>query len=171
MIMMISNRTSSIRPASRVLAVLVMVGGLNCLAAAPAQAKDAAERKDRSTYNKLVRQIRVARSKLADLERKAVAKAHDNGGTAPDPIKAEILSVQDDIDRKTNRLELITLRHGWEMPDFENDQGKTGTVDALASREAVFGPVDRMVQRAMHREATQLAATVYLPIISNPLRD
>ena len=117
------------------------------LAATPsaARANDAAERKDRATYNKLVRQIRVAKSKLNELEGKAVEMAHRDGGQAPDPIKAEILSVQDEIDRKTNRLELITLRHGWEVPDFSQDHMNTSGVPAprVARRIATVVSISR----------------------------
>ncbi len=127
-------------------------------------AGDASEKRDRATFNQLARQVRVAKSKLELAKKKGLEQAHHNNGRVDDGLKAEILSLRDEIERKTNRLELVALRHGWDMPDFANVTAAPR--HKSETRAEVFGAADRIILSALYEEANHIASKVYLPVVS-----
>ncbi len=132
---------------------------------APALAADKDERADKVVFDRLVREMRQTHQKYRSAYQRAVAEARDNGGKASMEIKAAILALRDEVDRKTTRVTLIALRHGWEVPRL--DLGKPGVVKPTASRkELIFSSVDDLIRTAFAREARQLAAKVHLPVVS-----
>ncbi|NOX55366.1 MAG: hypothetical protein GXP27_13200 [Planctomycetes bacterium] len=133
--------------------------------AAPALAADKDERADKVVFDRLVREMRQTHQKYAVAYQRAVTEARDNDGKATLETKAEILSLRDEIDRKTTRLLLIALRHGWEVPRFDVDN--PGSPEPVTSqKERIFSPVDDLIRTAFAAEARQLAAKVRLPVVS-----
>ena len=151
-------------------ATWLLIGSLaGPLAVSAAEPADPSAKRDRATYNQLARQVRVAKSKLELAKKKGLEQAHRNDGRVDDALKAEILALRDEIERKTNRLELVALRHGWEMPDFANV--KPHAKHGSETRAEVFGAADRMIMAALDEEAQHIAANVYLPVVSRAAVD
>jgi len=127
---------------------------------------------DRAVYNQLIQELRQDHLELTKVYRKAVQEARTNGGKADMETKAQVLSLRDRIDRKTTRLMLVAVRHGWSMPDFSKEieekpqAGQKDTVSAPSLREILFAPVDAMIQETLTKEAMQLATNLPLPVVT-----
>ena len=128
-------------------------------------AVDRDERGDKVVFDRLVREMHQTHQKYAAACQRAVTEARNNGGKAAMETKAGILSLRDEIDRRTTRLLLIALRHGWEVPRLDRDD--RGSPEPTTSRkEQIFAPVDDLIREAFAREARQMAAKVRLPVVS-----
>ncbi len=127
---------------------------------------------DRTTYRRLIRQIRKDTATLARVRSKAIEEAKGNDGSALPTTKAEVLSVRDRIDRKNTHLILLALRHGWEIPIFEEPTSSSDTTSVDTTGVAgelkaeIFGSVDQMVRKALAAEAKEIAEKIALPVIS-----
>lgn len=131
----------------------------------PAMAADEEERTDRVVFNGLVRELNQTHREYATVYQRGVNEARENDGSASLSTRAEILSLRDEIDRKMNRLMLIALRHGWDVPTF--DLENPGTPEPAVSRsEEVFSSADSLIRSAFAAEARQLAEVVRLPVVS-----
>ncbi len=128
---------------------------------------------DKANYSKLIRQIRKDSSALVTVRSEAIDEARENDGLASPVTKAQILSLQDRIDRKNTHLTLLSLRHGWEIPSFEepktnanNTASGGGIVTSAGLRAEIFGSVDRMIRDTLAAEAMEISAKIALPVIS-----
>lgn len=151
-----------------VLEVTAMVLALAAAASTSFAADDAKETgADRAVYNRLVRELRTSHAELKAAYDDALAEARAGDGKARDDTKAKILALRDEIDRKTTRLLMVSVRHGWDVPDFSSEADKKAVrPPAPASRRSVFLPVDGQIRSMLAREAAQIAARVHLPVIS-----
>ena len=137
----------------------------------PARAQDttppavtSAEQADRALLYRLIRQVRRIDRDSEELMIQAMAEARNNGGSAEPDTKARILSLRDQRDRLFSRLLILSMRHGWEIPDFDKP-----TVSRSSRKEAehsVFSAVDSMVNRRFAADAKRIAATLSLPVVS-----
>ncbi len=150
------------------IATLVFVGFLlACTNELMAGKKDDQTSADRATYSQLIRKLRKDHQALTNAWAKATQEARTNDGQATGATKARVLSLRDSLDRKTTRLLLISLRHGWDMPDFSAEQKNDGTIRQISTgKREIFAPVDAMVRSALAKEAVELASKVKLPVIS-----
>ncbi len=78
-----------------------------------------AEQADRALLYRLIRQVRRIDRDSEELMLQAMAEARNNGGSAEPETKARILSLRDERDRLFSRLLILSMRHGWEIPDFD----------------------------------------------------
>jgi len=147
-----------------VLKALMIVAVLSCTTAT-SFAADKNERTDKAAFDRLARELREVHRKYSQAYGRGVAEARENNGKATLETKATILSLRDEIDRKTTRLLLIALRHGWDVPQF-NGQNRDSSAQASSRKEQVFSPVDDLIRTAFAQEARQLAIKVRLPIVS-----
>ena len=123
-----------------------------------------AEQADRALLYRLIRQVRRIDRDSEELMLQAMAEARNNGGSAEPETKARILSLRDERDRLFSRLLILSMRHGWEIPDFDKP-----TVSRSSRQEAqhsVFGAVDSMVNKRFAANARRIAATLSLPVVS-----
>ncbi len=123
-----------------------------------------AEQADRALLYRLIRQVRRIDRDSEELMLQAMAEARNNGGSAEPETKARILSLRDQRDRLFSRLLILSMRHGWEIPDFDKP-----TVSRSSRQEAqhsVFGAVDSMVNKRFAADARRIAATLSLPVVS-----
>lgn len=137
----------------------------------PAQAQNttppavtSAEQADRALLYRLIRQVRRIDRDSEELMLQAMAEARNNGGSAEPETKARILSLRDERDRLFSRMLILSMRHGWEIPDFDKP-----TVSRSSRQEAqnsVFGAVDSMVNKRFAADARRIAATLSLPVVS-----
>ena len=123
-----------------------------------------AEQADRALLYRLIRQVRRIDRDSEELMLQAMAEARNNGGSAEPETKARILSLRDERDRLFSRMLILSMRHGWEIPDFDKP-----TVSRSSRQEAqnsVFGAVDSMVNKRFAADARRIAATLSLPVVS-----
>ncbi|MFP4355570.1 MAG: hypothetical protein ACLFUJ_10660 [Phycisphaerae bacterium] len=128
-----------------------------------------ASKKDRQVYNQLISEIRTAHVKLAAAYQRGVAEAKENDGQATTKTRAEIVSLRDEIDRKSVRLMLVADRHGWDVPkfnleDFEQQarQKEAQKTDKLVDQ---FFPPDPRITGSLADEAKVVGVKVHLPVI------
>lgn len=153
---------------SLALAVAIASPLLLCPVAAaqdsPVPAVQSAEKADRALLNRLIRQVRRIDRDTDELMEQAMAEARNNGGSADPATKARLLSLRDERDRLFSRMLILSMRHGWEIPDLDKP-----TVVKSSRQEAehsVFGAIDTLVNRRFAAEAKRIAATLPLPVVS-----
>lgn len=127
-------------------------------------AVQSAEKADRALLNRLVRQVRRVDRDTEELMDKAMSEARDNGGSADPATKARLLSLRDERDRLFSRMLILSMRHGWEIPDI--DKPTVGKSSRQEAEHSVFGAIDTLVNRRFAAEARRIAATLPLPVVS-----
>ncbi len=139
----------------------------------PARAQDtpppppgitSAEQADRALLYRLIRQVRRIDRDAEELMIQAMAEARSNGGSAEPETKARILSLRDERDRLFSRLLILSMRHGWDIPDF--DKPTVSRSSRHEAQQSVFGAVDAMVNQRFVGDAKRIAATLPLPVVS-----
>ncbi len=135
-------------------------------AALPSQAPalKSTDQADRAQLYRLVRQVRRIDRDSEQLMDQAMAEARSNGGSADPVTKARMLSLRDERDRLFSRMLILSMRHGWEIPDF--DKPTVNRSSRQESEQSVFGAIDVLVNRRFAADAMRLAATLPLPVVS-----
>ena len=124
----------------------------------------AGDQADRAQLYRLVRQVRRIDRDSEQLMEQAMAEARSNGGSADPVTKVRMLSLRDQRDRLFSRLLILSMRHGWEIPDF--DKPTVNRSSRQESEQSVFGAIDVLVNRRFAADAMRLAATLPLPVVS-----
>ncbi len=132
--------------------------------AVPGAAVKSTDQADRAQLYRLVRQVRRIDRDSEQLMDQAMAEARTNGGSADPVTKARMLSLRDQRDRLFSRLLILSMRHGWEIPDF--DKPTVSRSRRQESEQSVFGAIDVLVNRRFAADAMRLAATLPLPVVS-----
>ena len=127
-------------------------------------AVQSAETADKAQLYRLIRQVRRIDRDTDELMDKAMSEARSNGGSADAVTKAQLLSLRDERDRLFSRMLILSMRHGWAIPDIDKP-----TVSKSSRKEAehsVFGAIDTLVNRRFAAEAKRIAATLPMPVVS-----
>ena len=119
---------------------------------------------DRVVYDRLTREIRRANQDLSKLYDKALEQARADQGQVPNDLQARILSLKEQIDRKTVRLTLLATRHGWEVPRTNVTWNGKTTTERVNEDLRLLLPKDQVISDALFSQARVLAVRVYLPI-------
>jgi len=122
------------------------------------------EKADKALLNRLIRQVRRIDRDTEELMDKAMNEARNGGGSAEPVTKAHLLSLRDERDRLFSRMLILSMRHGWAIPDIN-----TPTVSKSSRQEAadsVFGAIDTLVTRRFAAEARRIVDTLPMPVIS-----
>jgi hypothetical protein len=127
-------------------------------------AMQATEKADKALLNRLIRQVRRIDRDTEELMNKAMSEARDNGGSADPSTKARLLSLRDERDRLFSRMLILSMRHGWEIPDL--DKPTVSKSSRQEAEQSVFGAIDTLVNRRFAAEARRMAATLPLPVVS-----
>jgi hypothetical protein len=125
-----------------------------------------AEVRDRVQYRTLFRQIRDLDREYERAVESAMGEARDSEtGEASLASQADLLALRDKRDRLMNRLMLLSLRHGWEMPDFNTgERGEEGGAHDDEVRE-IFSASSNVLRARFAEEARAAARLVELPIV------
>lgn len=120
-------------------------------------------RADRSRYEGLLRDIRKIDAEYSQILKKAMqeAKEKDNGSASLE-TKSRLLALTEKRDRAINRLTILSLRHGWEMPDTSTPEATAQIPD---ERQRVFEPAEQIIKDTFSKEASRIAQTVTLPLV------
>ncbi len=127
-------------------------------------AVQSAETADKAQLYRLIRQVRRIDRDTDELMNKAMSEARSNDGSADAVTKAQLLSLRDERDRLFSRMLILSMRHGWAIPDINKP-----TVSTSSRKEAehsVFGAIDTLVNRRFAAEAKRIAATLPMPVVS-----
>jgi hypothetical protein len=122
------------------------------------------EQADRALLYRLTRQVRRIDRETETLMSQAMAEARRNDGKADAATKARLLSARDERDRLFSRMLILSMRHGWEIPDLDRSTVTTSSREEAVN--SVFGSIDVLVQRRFAAEARRIAARVRLPLVS-----
>ena len=150
--------------ATAVLAVSLLGGPALAQPDGPATTRVGAEQVDRALLYRLIRQVRRIDRENEELMDRAMSEARDNDGKANPETKARLLSVRDERDRLMARMLILSMRHGWEIPDI--DKPSVSTSSRQEAEDSVFGAVDVLVNRRFAMEARRIVATLPLPVVS-----
>ncbi len=138
------------------------------LAAAQTNAATAAaqstQKADKALLNRLIRQVRRIDRDTEELMDKAMNEARNNGGSAEAMTKAHLLSLRDERDRLFSRMFILSIRHGWAIPDIDKPTAIRSS--RRAAEHSVFGAIDTLVNRRFAAEAKRIAATLSMPVVS-----
>ena len=138
------------------------------LAAAQDQAANPAaqstEKADKALLNRLIRQVRRIDRDTEELMEKAMHEARNNGGSADPTTKAHLLSLRDERDRLFSRMLILSMRHGWAIPDI--DKPTASKSSRKEAEHSVFGAIDTLVNRRFAAEARRIVATLPMPVVS-----
>ncbi len=122
------------------------------------------EKADKALLNRLIRQVRRIDRDTAELMDKAMDEARNGGGSAEPVTKAQLLSLRDERDRLFSRMLILSMRHGWPIPDINTPiVSKSSREEA---RHSVFGAIDTLVNRRFAAEAMRIAVTLPMPVVS-----
>jgi hypothetical protein len=122
------------------------------------------EARDRVRCRALVREIR----ELDEEHERTVSGAMDRARGADDgraslADQADLLALRDRRDRLMNRLTLLTLRHGWDMPDLDA-QDAAPDADGAGGTHEVFAAGAAVLRARFAAEAARAARLVELPV-------
>lgn len=126
--------------------------------------KAGTEQGDRLMLNRLIRQVKRIDRETEELMDQAIAEARDNDGKADRETKARLLSLRDERDRVFSRMLILSMRHGWEIPAF--DEPAVEPSPRKESEDSIFGAIDVLVQRRFAEDARRLVQTLTLPVVS-----
>lgn len=142
------------------MAALFMLGASWVGAASNPRLED--EAADRARYQGLLRDIKSVDAQYSKALRQALFETQ-NDGKASLETKSQLLSLRDKRDRIINRITLIALRHGWEIPT--GDQPDLSASRIPDERERVFEPAEQMIKDKFALDARRIAGRLNLPVI------
>jgi len=121
---------------------------------------------DKARYQRLLRDIQAIDSECNEVLEGAVAETKKYGKASLE-LKSRLIGLRNKRDRCMNRLMLISLRHGWEMPDAKVQKVQNAADEMIKSeREQLFESADSMLKERFAQQARQIASKVILPVIS-----
>lgn len=121
---------------------------------------------DKARYRRLLRDIQAIDSERNDVLEQAVAETKEYGKASLEP-KSRLIALRNKRDRCMNRLMLISLRHGWKMPDTKVQKVQNVADDRIKSeKEQLFESADSMIKEKFAQQARQIASKLILPVIS-----
>ena len=149
------------RPLKPLIAVTLL-----CICTTSVLAADQDERIDRSVYNRLIRQVRQTDAESAQVVGKAMREAREStAGKASLETQSQILALRNRRDRLMNRLLVVSLRFGWEVPDF-NQPSNVQNGSAPTESEQIFEPAEQIISARFAVESRKIASRLVLPVIT-----
>ena len=119
---------------------------------------------DRSRYQSLLREIQSVEADYHRFQNQAFIEAKTDGDASLE-TKSRLLALSDKRQRIMDRLLLLSLRHGWDIPDPEMPAA-SGTPQVLDEKQRIFAPADEIIRQKFAEEARRIAARIKLPVIS-----
>jgi len=147
-----------------VIAASTSLGAANLQVMQP-QGPDEALVKDKVRYRSLTRQIREIDRKYNQVLEMAMDEAHGSeSGQASLETQAELLALKGQRDRLNDRVTVLALRHGWDLPGLEvtKDDGRT----ASSGTDEVFAASAAIVRQGFVKDAREIGGRVGLPVIT-----
>lgn len=144
------------------LIVLVVVSFFNCNCLASDDA-----RADKTRFNSLVRELRTVEAEYHQVVKQAVSeKKKDNQASLE--TKSRMMFLSDKRDRIMDRLTIISLRHGWDIPDNKDSKNIDDIPD---EKQRIFARADEVIRESFTQQAKKIAESITLPVISMEPKD
>jgi hypothetical protein len=128
-------------------------------------------RSDRAVYNRLLNDLRQVDREYSQTLGQAMRAARTNSGQAGLETEGKLISLRDRRDRLINRISMIALRHGWDLPSSELPDAAAAIEEPPTPTDETFRGGRQIVHRQFHSESQYLAKSVQLPVISLPALD
>lgn len=141
--------------------VFLMLGPSWALADLSPNSEDVAA--DRVRYRRLLQEIKSVDAEYGRAMQQAISEAKKEGKATLE-TKSRLLALTDKRDRILNRITLLSLRHGWDLP--ESDSPNDTATEIPDERERVFEPAEQMIKQKFAQDASRIAKIVSLPIVS-----
>ena len=119
---------------------------------------------DRTKYRSLVREVRSVEAEYTKIQDLAVREVKTNGDATLE-TKSRLQSLENQRGRIMDRLLLLSLRYGWDIPDRSMPIGESAQ-PSTEDRDRIFAPADEIIKKRFVEEARKIASRVRLPIIS-----
>ena len=143
----------------------LLVAGIILAVSASVQAVDAQENTtDKTKYRSLLREIKTVEAEYTVVQSQAVKEVKRDGSAALE-TKSRLQGLEDKRNRIMDRLLLLSLRYGWDIPDrnMPTDQSVNEPTD---ERDRIFAPADEIIKKMFVKEAREIAGKIQLPLIS-----
>jgi hypothetical protein len=118
---------------------------------------------DKVRYQRLLRDVKSIDADYSKAMKQALVEMKRDGKASLE-TKSRLLSLTGRRDRLVNRITLIALRHGWDIPGTDTSEDKASQVPDEKHR--VFEPADQMIKEKYARDARRIAAKIALPVVT-----
>jgi len=122
--------------------------------------------RDKATYDQLVGQVRQVEAQYNQVVTQAMKEARESNGSASLETQSNLIALREKRDRLLNRLLLVSLRWGWDMPDM--NAPAAADVPVRTQTDQVFESAERVIKALFSSEAKRIAMAVKLPVTSVP---
>ena len=119
---------------------------------------------DKTKYRSLVREIRSVEMDYAKTQNQAVNEVKRDGSASLD-TKSSLQSIEGKRNRIMDRLLMLSLRYGWDIPDRNMPIDKPVS-DPADDRDRIFASADEIIKKKFVKEAREIAGRIKLPLIS-----
>ena len=117
----------------------------------------------RARYQRLMREVKSVDSEYSRVLQQAFNEKKKDGKASLE-AKSRLIALSDKRDRTCDRLLLLSLRHGWDIPDTDKPGADSSPV--ADEKERIFTPADQMIREKFAQEARRIADKVKLPLIT-----
>ena len=117
---------------------------------------------DRVQYQRLLQDVKSIDAGYSKAMKRAVAETQKDGKASLE-TKSQLLSLRDRRDRIINRITLLALRHGWEVPG--SDKPDVTASEMADERHRVFEPAEQMIKEKFGKDARRIVSRIALPVI------
>jgi hypothetical protein len=118
---------------------------------------------DKVRYQRLLRDVKSIDADYSKAIKQAQVETKRDGKASLE-TKSRLLSLTDRRDRVVNRITLLALRHGWDIPGTDTSEDKASQIPDEKHR--VFEPADQMIKEKYARDARRIAAKIVLPVVT-----
>jgi len=118
---------------------------------------------DKALYQRLLREIDSVDAEYSRAMRQAILETREDGKASLE-TQSNLLALSDKRDRIVNRVTLLSLRHGWDIPNA--DRLSANTAQIADARKRVFEPAEQMIKQKFAQDARRIAKIVNLPVVS-----
>jgi len=122
------------------------------------------ERADKATYNRLLQEVKRIETDYSALLDRAMSEARQGDGVASLETQSRLIALRNERDRVMQRLWIVALRHGWEVPSISPSDNELA--DIPSEEEEVFRGAEFLIKARFSEEARRIACAVILPVIS-----
>ncbi len=119
-------------------------------------------RTDKTRFQGLLRELTTVEAEYDNTIRQAMSEKKE-GDQISLETKSKIVALGDKRDRIMDRLTIISLRHGWDIPDGKDGLDKSNIPD---EKKRIFAPADEVIRERFTLQARKIAEGTTLPIIT-----
>jgi hypothetical protein len=124
---------------------------------------------DKTKYRSLIREIKLVETDYAKAQNLAVNEVKRDGGASLE-TKSRLQNFEGRRNRIMDRLLMLSLRYGWDIPDRNMPIDKSVS-ESMGERDRIFASADEIIKKKFVNEAREIASRLKLPLISIKIAD